>query len=58
MSPCSDCGRDKLDGIYCSVANCVYHTTDNCCSAQQIKVDCQSATKKSETNCSTFELKD
>lgn len=56
MSPCN-C-NDKLDGITCSVANCAYHTKDNCCTAKQIKVDCQSAVTKNETNCSTFELKD
>lgn len=58
MSTCQGSCREKNDGIYCTVANCTYHTKDNCCTANQIKVDCQSATTKSETNCSTFELKD
>ncbi len=58
MASCSNCGCDTIEGIYCNVANCVHHTTDNCCTAKQIKVDCQSAVTKSETSCSTFELKD
>ncbi|MFA7636654.1 MAG: DUF1540 domain-containing protein [Monoglobales bacterium] len=58
MSNCETCGRDKIDGIYCSVTNCIHHTTDNCCVAEHIKVDNQSATTKTETNCSTFELRD
>jgi hypothetical protein len=49
--------NDVIDGVVCSVENCVYHTNGNRCSADTIAVRMENdrPTKKDETLCSTFE---
>ncbi len=43
-----------LGGVGCQVTGCKYHTTDNCCCADNITVKNENAVKKAETFCSTF----
>lgn len=52
--PC--CG-DKLPGVGCGVVNCKFHGRDNCCHADSIVVESQSALRKAETFCGTFEAR-
>ncbi len=44
--------------IDCTVKNCVYHTSNNSCSAGAIKVGNSTACSCSETCCDTFKAKD
>ena len=52
-----DIKKESLNGVACSVENCVYHTKNNQCSADKISVRMQNdhPAKKDETLCSTFE---
>ena len=47
----------KLCGVGCDVINCKYHGGDNCCHAESISVESQSAIRKAETFCGTFEAR-
>ncbi len=47
----------KISGIKCEVANCRYHTKDNCCDAGSIHVVPRHAEKSGDTACGTFEQK-
>lgn len=49
---------DEIKGISCEVKNCVYHNTDDCCTAGHIVVGNSSATKTAETKCETFQCCD
>ncbi|MGN0531673.1 MAG: DUF1540 domain-containing protein [Eubacterium sp.] len=46
--------NNEIKGICCEVKNCVYHDMSNGCTAGEIKVGSQTATKSYETNCETF----
>ena len=56
--PCNENCNGTINGIYCIASNCVHHTKDDRCTAEQIKVDNSTATQAKETCCSTFRLKD
>lgn len=43
-----------LKGIVCTVSECHYHTTDDKCSANSIKVNGDCAKTSCETECQTF----
>lgn len=45
----------EIKGINCEVKNCIHHDESDNCTAGQITVGNQSATKSYETNCQTFE---
>jgi hypothetical protein len=45
---------EKLKGVGCGVVNCKFHSSDNYCHADQIKIESQNAMKKAETFCGTF----
>ena len=43
-----------LQGILCTVSECHYHTKDDKCSADSIKVNGNCAKTSCETECQTF----
>ena len=45
---------EKLRGVGCGVISCKHHGPDNCCCADSIHVESRDATRKAETFCSTF----
>ena len=45
-------------GIKCSAANCVHHTTDDCCKRNVVEIGTHSAHSASETVCTSFECRD
>lgn len=49
---------DKINsGIKCDAEKCTYHTKDNCCTAECIKVGYSDACTSNETACETFKEK-
>ncbi|MBQ8974764.1 MAG: DUF1540 domain-containing protein [Oscillospiraceae bacterium] len=44
----------KLSGVDCGVVNCKFHSVDNACVADNIKVENHNAMKRAETFCGTF----
>ena len=46
-----------VQNVGCSVKDCKYHTENNICCAKSIKVSNESAQRKADTFCSTFENK-
>lgn len=48
----------EIKGICCEVKNCVYHASDDCCTAGKITVGNSNATSTTETKCKTFECCD
>ena len=48
--------NNEINGISCHAKNCVYHKGTTTCTAGKIEVDCSSADRCSETQCSTFKL--
>ncbi len=46
--------ESKIKGIKCVAEKCKYHTMDDCCTAGEIMVACQSACTSCETECKTF----
>ncbi len=44
----------KLEGVKCAAEKCHYHTSDDCCTATQIKVENRAACTSTETQCQTF----
>ncbi len=46
-----------IEGISCEVAACNFHTPDNKCTADSIKVGSKNSESKQETDCETFSLK-
>lgn len=49
---CDNC--TTISGVSCDAKNCKHHTQDDKCTASNIKVENNSAVKKSETWCGTF----
>lgn len=45
---------DTLRGVRCEVENCVYHTHDDCCTADTIEVVFCNTDSDNETDCGTF----
>lgn len=48
--------NNEINGISCHAKNCVYHKGTTTCTAGKIEVDCSSADRCSQTQCSTFKL--
>ena len=46
--------KNKLQGIYCTASECHYHTKDDGCSAEGIKVNGATAKTSGDTECQTF----
>lgn len=49
--------QECINGVKCGVGHCKYHTTENRCTAGRINVQNESAMKKAETFCSTYETR-
>ena len=47
-------GRDCINGVNCTVANCKHHTLSDQCTATHINVKSEEAVTKAETFCGTF----
>jgi hypothetical protein len=47
-------GGHKVQNVGCSVKDCKYHSGDDVCIAEHIKVQNESAQRKAETYCGTF----
>ena len=46
-----------VQNVGCTVRDCKYHTAQNFCNASRITVENETAQRKGETFCSTFESK-
>ena len=49
------CGEHIAANVGCKVKECLFHTKSDLCTAQRITISNESARRKAETFCATFE---
>ena len=58
MKKNENCCDKQIKGIKCNVQNCYYHDCDTHCTANEIAVGPQNASKSGDTLCATFKPKE